>query len=114
VTIISEPLPSSLSRRTETQAAPFRYVAELVGADIDSVRATRWLIALMVQAADLIERSEVEKALCESREQFRWRASIVEFTDDAIVSRAQKTDNSSSAGLRREARPWLFPRTQVQ
>jgi PAS domain S-box-containing protein len=29
----------------------------------------------------------VEKALRESREQFRWLASIVEFTDDAIVSK---------------------------
>jgi PAS domain S-box-containing protein len=39
------------------------------------------------QAADLIERNEVEKALRESREQFRWLASIVEFSDDAIVSK---------------------------
>jgi PAS domain-containing protein len=38
------------------------------------------------QAADLIERNEVEHTLRESREQFRWIASIVEFSDDAIVS----------------------------
>jgi PAS domain S-box-containing protein len=37
------------------------------------------------QAADLIERNEVEAALRESREQFRWLASIVEFSDDAII-----------------------------
>jgi PAS domain S-box-containing protein len=45
------------------------------------------LDVLARQAADLIERNEVEKALRESREQFRWLASIVEFTDDAIVSK---------------------------
>jgi PAS domain S-box-containing protein len=45
------------------------------------------LDVLARQAADLIERNEVEKALRESREQFRWLASIVEFTDDAIISR---------------------------
>ena len=32
--------------RIETEAAPIRYVAELVGADTDSERAIRWLIAL--------------------------------------------------------------------
>jgi len=31
------------SRRIETEAAPIRYVAELVGADTDSERAIRWL-----------------------------------------------------------------------
>jgi hypothetical protein len=36
------------SRRIETEAAPIRYVAELVGAGMDSERAIRWLIALMV------------------------------------------------------------------
>ena len=45
------------------------------------------LDVLARQAADLIERNETEKALRESREQFRWLASIVEFSDDAIVSR---------------------------
>jgi PAS domain S-box-containing protein len=38
------------------------------------------------QAADLIERNEVEAALRESREQFRWLASIVESSFDAIIS----------------------------
>jgi hypothetical protein len=31
---------------------PIRYVAELVGADTDSERAIRWLIALMVMCCD--------------------------------------------------------------
>jgi PAS domain S-box-containing protein len=43
------------------------------------------LDVLARQAADLIERNEVEAALRESREQFRWLASIVEFSDDAII-----------------------------
>ena len=40
------------SRQIETEAAPIRYVAELVGADTDSERAIRWLIALMVLYCD--------------------------------------------------------------
>jgi hypothetical protein len=39
-------------RQVETDAAPIRYVAELVGADTDSERAIRWLIALMVLCCD--------------------------------------------------------------
>ena len=39
-------------RPIETEAAPIRYVAELVGADADSERAIRWLIALMVLCCD--------------------------------------------------------------
>ncbi len=39
-------------RQIETEAAPIRYVAELVGADADSERAIRWLIALMVLCCD--------------------------------------------------------------
>jgi hypothetical protein len=39
-----------LSRPLET--ALIRYVAELVGADTDSERAIRWLIALMVSCSD--------------------------------------------------------------
>jgi PAS domain S-box-containing protein len=45
------------------------------------------LDVLARQAADLIERNEIEAALRESREQFRWLASIVESGDDAIVSK---------------------------
>jgi PAS domain S-box-containing protein len=44
------------------------------------------LDVLARQAADLIDRNKAEAALRESREQFRWLASIVEFSDDAIVS----------------------------
>jgi len=33
-------------RQIETEAAPIRYVAELIGADTNSERAIRWLIAL--------------------------------------------------------------------
>jgi PAS domain-containing protein len=43
------------------------------------------LDVLARQAADLIERNEVENALRESREQFRWLASIVEPSHDAII-----------------------------
>jgi PAS domain S-box-containing protein len=44
------------------------------------------LDVLARQAADLIERNEIEASLRESREQFRWIASIVEFCQDAILS----------------------------
>jgi hypothetical protein len=40
------------SRRIETEAGPIRYVAELIGADADSERAIRWLIALMTLCCD--------------------------------------------------------------
>ncbi len=39
-------------RQAEVEAAPIRYVAELIGADADSERAIRWLIALMVLCCD--------------------------------------------------------------
>src|SRR5262249_2627224 len=39
-------------RQAETEAAPIRYVAALVGANMDSERAIRWLIALMVLCCD--------------------------------------------------------------
>src|SRR5215475_2722824 len=45
------------------------------------------LDVLARQAADLIERNEVEAALRESREQFRWLAAIVQSSDDAIISK---------------------------
>jgi PAS domain S-box-containing protein len=48
----------------------------------------RSLDVLARLAADLIERNEAEVALRESREQFRWLASIVEFSDDAIVGKS--------------------------
>jgi hypothetical protein len=39
-------------RQIETEAAPIRYVAELLRVDTDSERAIRWLIALMVLTCD--------------------------------------------------------------
>jgi hypothetical protein len=39
-------------KQIETEAAPIRYVAELLGVDTDSERAIRWLIALMVLCCD--------------------------------------------------------------
>ena len=43
---------SAKGRRIETEAAPIRYVAELIGSDTDSEQAIRWLIALMVLCCD--------------------------------------------------------------
>ena len=39
-------------RQIETEAAPIRYVAELIGANADSERAIRWLILMMVLCCD--------------------------------------------------------------
>jgi hypothetical protein len=39
-------------RQFETDAAPIRYVAEMLGVDTDSERAIRWLIVLMVLTCD--------------------------------------------------------------
>jgi PAS domain S-box-containing protein len=50
-------------------------------------RELRLLDVLARQAADLIERCEVEAALREREERFSWLASIVESSDDAIYSR---------------------------
>ena len=43
---------SAKRRQIETEAAPIRYVAELIGSDTDSEQAIRWLIALMVLCCD--------------------------------------------------------------
>jgi hypothetical protein len=40
------------ARQIDTEAAPIRYVAELIGTDTDSERAIRWLIMLMVLCCD--------------------------------------------------------------
>jgi PAS domain S-box-containing protein len=50
-------------------------------------RALRLLDVLARQAADLIERSQIEAALRESEGRSRWLASIVEFCDDPVVSK---------------------------
>jgi hypothetical protein len=39
-------------RQLETDAAPIRYVAEMIGVDADAERAIRWLIVLMVLTCD--------------------------------------------------------------
>jgi hypothetical protein len=39
-------------KQIETEGAPIRYVAELLGIDTDSEKAIRWLIALMVLCCD--------------------------------------------------------------
>jgi hypothetical protein len=39
-------------KQIETEAAPIRYVAELLGTDTDNERAIRWLIALIVLCCD--------------------------------------------------------------
>jgi PAS domain S-box-containing protein len=49
-------------------------------------RAIRSLDVLARQAADLIERVQVETALRESEQRLRWLASIVDSSDDAIMS----------------------------
>jgi hypothetical protein len=43
---------ASKAHQQETEAAPIRYVAELVGATSDSEQAIRWLILLMVLTCD--------------------------------------------------------------
>jgi PAS domain S-box-containing protein len=45
------------------------------------------LETLARQAADLIERKEADRALRERRAQFQWLASIVESSNDAIISK---------------------------
>src|SRR5262252_2514093 len=50
-------------------------------------RAFRLFDVLARQAADLIERAQVEAALREREQRLRWFASIVESSEDAIVSK---------------------------
>jgi PAS domain S-box-containing protein len=50
-------------------------------------RAFRLFDVLARQAADLIERTQVEAALREREQRLRWYASIVDSSEDAIVSK---------------------------
>jgi PAS domain S-box-containing protein len=50
-------------------------------------RELQHLDVLARQAADVIERNEVETALRESKDQFRQLAAIVESSDDGIISK---------------------------
>jgi PAS domain S-box-containing protein len=50
-------------------------------------RALWRLDVLARQAADLIERTRAEAALRESNDQLRWYASVVENSDDAIITK---------------------------
>jgi hypothetical protein len=61
-------LVAAQGRKIEREAAPIRYVAELLGIDTDSERAIRWLIALMVLCCDplAIAPSETMFAACRS------------------------------------------------
>ena len=54
---------AATGRQAETEAAPIRYVAELVGADTDSELAIRWLIALMVLCCDRVDGRSLGQAV---------------------------------------------------
>ncbi len=54
------------ARQAETEAAPIRYVAELVGADTNSEWALRWLLALIMLCFDPPARAHTAAASFES------------------------------------------------
>jgi len=55
-------------RQIDTEVAPIRDVAELVGADTDSERAIRWLIALVVLCCDPLAIALTAAALARRRD----------------------------------------------
>jgi hypothetical protein len=52
LTMVESSMPTLAAFRTLWRPVPIRYVAEFIGADTDSERAIRWLIALMVLCCD--------------------------------------------------------------
>ena len=58
-------------KQIETEAAPIRYVAELLRADTDSERAIQWLIALMVLCCDPLAIA-LTASLCSPFSNFRF------------------------------------------
>ena len=68
-------------------------------------RTLRSLDVLARQAADLIERVQVETALRESEQRLRWLASIVESSNDPIVSVSTSIERVS-AGIERVITTW--------
>jgi len=67
-------------RQIETDAAPIRYVAELLGTDTDSEKAIRWLIALMVLCCDPLAIALTAAASARRR---RLRPHLVRSTFDS-------------------------------
>jgi hypothetical protein len=60
-------------RQAEAEAAPIRYVAELVGSDDDSEQAIRWLILLMVLCCDPLAIALTAAASAALRQAQEWR-----------------------------------------
>jgi hypothetical protein len=85
-------------KRIETEAAPIRYVAELLGIDTDSEKAIRWLIALMVLCCDPLAITLT--AAASARRRFRPSApSRIGRQAPAVLGQFPRKDRGSEAGL---------------